>query len=221
MEDKEKKRASHAKWVEENRDRLNEYNRKWLSERTEEQKEHRRQVRKAWREKNKDRVDEYDRRRRHNPKYREVNNKWRENNKDRINAEKRELRRTEHGKNQMRKYNIQGTGLTVEQYDAAVEKQNNKCAICGAEYTASKTGRCKRLSIDHHHDTMVFRGLLCHRCNTAVGLVKDDPVIAQNMAAYLLERNQVKEDTIILKRTPKNQDSRKRSDGQENPVSVS
>ena len=35
-------------------------------------------------------------------------------------------------------------------------------------------GSTKRLCIDHNHATKKPRGLLCHRCNTALGLLKDE-----------------------------------------------
>jgi hypothetical protein len=135
------------------------------------------------------------------PAYHERMRQWREKNRDKINAKKRAIRSTELGKEQMRKYNIQGAGLTVEQYDATCAKQENKCAICGVEYTKTKSGRVKRLSIDHHHKTMVFRGLLCHKCNTAVGLMCDDPVIALAAANYLRERNVITETSFIIGKT--------------------
>lgn len=50
-------------------------------------------------------------------------------------------------------------GLTSEQYDALLERQGGRCAICRAR------PKSKRLAVDHDHKTGVVRGLLCSRCN--------------------------------------------------------
>lgn len=74
-------------------------------------------------------------------------------------------------------------GVTEEQYQALYKKQNGKCALCGNPETDARHGR---LSIDHNHETGEIRGLLCGRCNMAIGLLRDDPVLARRVAAYLL-----------------------------------
>lgn len=71
-------------------------------------------------------------------------------------------------------------GLTPAAYSAMLEGQNGVCAICGDECS---TGR--RLAVDHCHATGRIRGLLCARCNRAVGFVLDDPERAEAIAAYL------------------------------------
>lgn len=71
-------------------------------------------------------------------------------------------------------------GLTVEAYDAMLAGQGNACAICEEQCA---TGR--RLAVDHCHDTGRVRGLLCVRCNRAVGLLMDDPERADSLATYL------------------------------------
>jgi hypothetical protein len=38
---------------------------------------------------------------------------------------------------------------------------------------------------DHCHKTNQFRGWLCHGCNLALGIVRDNPDILRNMIAYL------------------------------------
>ena len=43
----------------------------------------------------------------------------------------------------------------------------------------------KELAIDHCHTTRKARGLLCSRCNTALGLFKDDPGVIENALIYL------------------------------------
>lgn len=55
------------------------------------------------------------------------------------------------------------------------------CWICGGCNTEGK------LCIDHSHETGLFRGLLCHRCNLAIGGLGDDPRLVRR-ALYYLER---------------------------------
>jgi hypothetical protein len=56
-----------------------------------------------------------------------------------------------------------------------------RCDICGIH-----EGECaKKLHMDHDHDTGAFRGWLCHRCNFAVGLLRDSPDVALALALYL------------------------------------
>ena len=48
------------------------------------------------------------------------------------------------------------------------EKQGGCCAICGG---VNVNGR--RLAVDHEHETGKVRGLLCDKCNLAIGLFDD------------------------------------------------
>lgn len=73
-------------------------------------------------------------------------------------------------------------GITIEQYDVMWEQQNGKCAICG------NTGEGRALCIDHDHKTGKIRGLLCVRCNTALGSFRDDINRLRNAILYLLEQ---------------------------------
>lgn len=60
------------------------------------------------------------------------------------------------------KYNI-----NIEVYNNLVKIQNNECAIC---YQSQEN---KRLYIDHDHISGKIRGLLCQKCNSALGLFND------------------------------------------------
>jgi hypothetical protein len=53
------------------------------------------------------------------------------------------------------------------------------CAVCD---TKLDIGSAK---YDHSHDTGEFRGWLCHHCNTAIGLMKDNPILLRLAAEYL------------------------------------
>jgi hypothetical protein len=79
-------------------------------------------------------------------------------------------------------------GLTVDDYWELFHDQDGQCAICDRPETSidTRTGEVFRLSVDHCHDTGKVRGLLCHRCNRAIGLLDDDPAVLRKAINYLL-----------------------------------
>jgi Recombination endonuclease VII len=72
-------------------------------------------------------------------------------------------------------------GITLDEYDAMVKRQGGLCAVC----KRPPSGRNKHLSVDHCHKTGAVRGLLCYKCNTAAGLLGDDPELAAQLTLYL------------------------------------
>ena len=77
-------------------------------------------------------------------------------------------------------------GITVEQYNEMLEKQNGVCAICFKEEThKSRSGNVVPLAVDHSHETGAVRGLLCHACNVSLGNVRDSIEVLENAIAYL------------------------------------
>lgn len=56
-------------------------------------------------------------------------------------------------------------GITIEQYQRIWADQYGLCAICFR--SESEIG--ERLCVDHDHDTGIVRGLLCRKCNKAIG----------------------------------------------------
>jgi len=77
-------------------------------------------------------------------------------------------------------------GIRPNDYKQLFEAQQGVCAICGKPETAILRGKVKNLAVDHCHETGVVRGLLCSRCNIAVGFLRDDVDIAQNLTTYLV-----------------------------------
>lgn len=71
-------------------------------------------------------------------------------------------------------------GISVDEYQAMLDAQNGKCAICDSDNNG------KTLNVDHDHETGVVRALLCHGCNTALGLLGDDVNRCLSAAAYLM-----------------------------------
>lgn len=71
-------------------------------------------------------------------------------------------------------------GLSLEQYRAMEANQENACAICKTAFI-----ECDKLYVDHNHETLEIRGLLCRSCNFAIGALKDSPQHLMNAVAYL------------------------------------
>lgn len=89
-----------------------------------------------------------------------------------------------------RRFNLEKNyGLSVEEYDRLLAEQGGVCAICGnAEPSAhGRTGKQFALSVDHCHLTGRVRGLLCQKCNRAIGLLGDDVDLLKK-AIYYLEK---------------------------------
>jgi hypothetical protein len=73
-------------------------------------------------------------------------------------------------------------GITQEEYDALILKQNSKCAICKIGLDMGK-----RTCIDHCHNSKKVRGILCWSCNVGLGHFKDNPELLNQAALYCAE----------------------------------
>lgn len=82
-------------------------------------------------------------------------------------------------------------GITLETYNTLLKAQKGCCAICGNKETVkSKGGKTtKSLAVDHCHKTGSVRGLLCYRCNTAIGYLSDSPLNAKRAFEYLTKHS--------------------------------
>jgi Recombination endonuclease VII len=69
-------------------------------------------------------------------------------------------------------------GITPEEFEIMLVKQNNTCAICEQSYHLT-------MHIDHCHTTKKIRGLLCNNCNRGLGHFKDNSVLLKNAINYL------------------------------------
>jgi len=131
---------------------------------------------KAWREKNKNKIIDQKKLYYKNNRTKVMSHEkeYYEKNKEKISAYKRS-----------HEY-----GMTAEEYDNLFELQGRVCAICGEPETAKhQSGNIKRLCVDHDHETGKIRGLLCHRCNLGIGMLKDSPRILSSAIAYLEKFN--------------------------------
>lgn len=76
-------------------------------------------------------------------------------------------------------------GLTEADMQTMLVTQGGRCAICNSDDPKTPNGTW---SVDHDHLTGAVRGLLCTRCNTGIGQLRDDPAILRAAADYLESR---------------------------------
>lgn len=81
-----------------------------------------------------------------------------------------------------RKKLIRMYGITVEDFDAMLARQGGVCAICQKPESRVLYGQNAALVVDHNHQTGKMRDLLCHRCNTSLGIVEDAEFLAKALA---------------------------------------
>ena len=74
---------------------------------------------------------------------------------------------------------VRAYGVSAAEQERMLLRQRNLCALCG------DPPKRRRLSLDHCHRTGRVRGFLCNRCNGALGLLKDDPILCERAAVYL------------------------------------
>lgn len=147
-----------------------------MGRRTREQMDRRNAWEREWRVKNRERSRAYFREyarmwRRKNPASAKASeDRWRERNPDKIAA-----------KSRRRALKVRYS-WTVAQYEAMLAAQKGLCAICRSDSSGS---RGKRLFVDHDHATNKTRSLLCHRCNSMLGMALDDPARLRAAADYL------------------------------------
>lgn len=72
-------------------------------------------------------------------------------------------------------------GITEEEYNDIFNKQNGCCAICGTHQSELS----RPLGVDHDHETGEIRGLLCYKCNTGLGMFRDNTKILEIAIGYL------------------------------------
>lgn len=77
-------------------------------------------------------------------------------------------------------------GISEDDYLDMLESQNGVCAICLLPERTKRQGTLKRLCVDHDHSTGEVRGLLCQRCNLAIGYLEDSPERLQRAVEYLI-----------------------------------
>jgi len=102
-----------------------------------------------------------------NPNINAKSAKWRSKNKDKVFDLNLRIR----------------YGINLNQYNAMLEIQNHKCAVCNLDTRKLK----RKLYVDHCHISGKVRKLLCLQCNTALGMLKEDINTIENLKNYIKE----------------------------------
>jgi hypothetical protein len=105
------------------------------------------------------------------------------------NVEKLKAYHSKHQKESLKETYVQRRGYALKakygidyvEYKRILKSQNGVCAICGGLNKCHNT-----LAVDHDHLTGRIRGLLCSRCNIAIGGARDSITILQKCIDYLV-----------------------------------
>jgi hypothetical protein len=164
VKDREKNAAYQREWAAKNREKARASKRRW--------REKNRGVfnatRKAYRSANREKLQAAKR-------------KWEQENPDRVAATKA-IAKIRKERKALERELAWRYDFTLADYEALLVAQAHRCAICG---TAKGNGRGHRLYVDHDHSTGDIRGLLCSKCNSAIGYFGDSPKRLRRAAAYL------------------------------------
>ena len=148
---KEQKAAYNREYYEKNKEKIAARQKKYK----EKNKEQRAALKKEYNEKNKEQIAAYAK-------------EYNEKNKEQLALYKKE-------------WNIKKYGLSLEDYNNMLDKQNHNCEICSVSFLDNKH------FIDHCHTTNKVRGLLCLNCNTGLGHFKDNIERLTQAINYLQE----------------------------------
>lgn len=76
-----------------------------------------------------------------------------------------------------RKKRVSTYGLSLDDFNQLLQRQNGRCAICDTSE--------RKLHVDHDHDTGKVRALLCPPCNRGLGHFRDQHAVVLAAATYL------------------------------------
>ena len=122
--------------------------------------------------------------------------RWQQQNAERVNAYQRTRRQEPEVKRRNRAGHLRRKfGMTLEGYEEILARQGGVCAVCSRPPTPSIS-----LHVDHDHETGRIRGLLCFRCNNALGDLEDDPGLLRAATRYLEPAVPVQHEPAIARR---------------------
>ena len=95
---------------------------------------------------------------------------------DVVKYQKRNKQATDRNK---KRHQIKSYGITDKDYYKIYDKQHGECLICEQKFDV--------LCIDHCHSTGEIRGLICSKCNSGIGFLKDNAYLAAKAFVYLFK----------------------------------
>lgn len=114
------------------------------------------------------------------PEGKAAQKRWTQNWQQNATEEQKAARSTyftEWSRRNRSKLNAEGTARRLrKQEETAARPKPDTCEVCGNE---------GKIVFDHCHSSNRFRGWLCYACNTALGLLNDDPERLEKLTAYL------------------------------------
>lgn len=119
---------------------------------------------------------------------REKSKQWREENREyareagRLYSKMKREKNPELARRRARGYALKRKyGITLEQYEELLAKQNHSCAVCERPASDFPTS----LAVDHDHKTGRIRGLLCTHCNYRMVAKHRDGALLRKIADYI------------------------------------
>ena len=124
----------------------------------------------------------------HKEEIKERQKKWRKAHKREIqqyNKQHWEKYKHKRNKSEIKEWNLKRLyNITLDQFNQILESQDNRCAICGKEFTENNPP-----CVDHNHETKQVRALLCFKCNAGLGSFDEDPKLFDKAKSYVVKYN--------------------------------
>lgn len=71
-------------------------------------------------------------------------------------------------------------GMSINDVEEMIKKQKGSCKICQGTFNTIIRPR-----VDHDHSNGKIRGILCNRCNTGLGLFRDNETFLSRASSYI------------------------------------
>jgi Autographiviridae endonuclease VII len=79
----------------------------------------------------------------------------------------------------------QAYGVGIKYFDAKLKEQDNSCGACKQNVKTKWRGKEVSMALDHDHKTGKARGVLCIKCNRALGLLEDNQETIMGLLEYI------------------------------------
>lgn len=77
-------------------------------------------------------------------------------------------------------------GMSLQEFNDKLKQQNGLCEIC-LEKPKERKNNANPYFVDHDHQSGLTRGLLCNRCNNAIGALEKPSKMIRDLLKYMLK----------------------------------